>query len=87
MGSEKLLSLIAKRIRRNAQAPECRKVVMDLKEVKKINITRNAQGFPGYRIPLPTEWARMMGIDENNRDIVLELDEQTKTMTVKKIEL
>ncbi len=41
----------------------------------KISFTKSGSGSESTRISLPVTWIRELGIDKENRDVVVELDE------------
>ena len=57
------------------------------KAVKKVNISKGSGGFPIYRAPLPIEYVKALGITQEDRNILVELDEEQKKIIITKITL
>lgn len=60
---------------------------MEQHETKKstVNINKSASGSISVRSVIPAEWARQMGLNENEREILQTFDKEKKVIIIKKV--
>ena len=50
----------------------------------KVTFNKSGAGSQTNRLTIPTSWIREMNITENDRDVEVEFNKITKTITIKK---
>jgi len=58
---------------------------MEAKKIKAMAI-KGGSGSITYRIPLPTAWAKQIGLNKDNLEVELTFDEKSKEIKIKKLD-